>query len=91
MNIVSGKIFEKGYDSDGHMRPFYEHGVSDEAFVTMIEDKPIREIEATTASKIDTPASAEPVFTNEIIDIMNVKDLIYSLSKRGVNKAGLRG
>ena len=29
--------------------------------------------------------------TDEIIDTMNVKDLRDALSKRGVNKAGLKG
>ena len=57
----------------------------------MTEDEPVREIEVMPAPKMETPASAEPVFTDKIIDIMNVKDLIDSLSKRGVNKAGLRG
>ena len=35
MNIVSDNLFEEGYDSDGQMGPFYEHGVCDEEFVTM--------------------------------------------------------
>ena len=29
INIVSDELFEEGYDSDGQMGPFYEHGVSD--------------------------------------------------------------
>ena len=41
MNIVSDELFEEGYDSDGQMGPFYEHGVSDEEFVTMTEDEPV--------------------------------------------------
>ena len=41
-NIVSDKIFEEGYDIDGQMGPFYEHGLSDEEFVTMTEDEPVR-------------------------------------------------
>ena len=40
---------------------------------------------------METPASAEPVLTDEIIDTMKVKDLRDALSKRGVNKAGLTG
>ena len=91
MNIVSDKLFEEGYDSDGQMGPFYEHGVSDENFVTMTEDEPVREIAVTPAPKIETPASAEPVLTDEIIDTMKVKDLIDSHSKHGVNKAGMKG
>ena len=49
MNIVSDNLFEEGYDSDGQMGPFYEHGVSDEEFFTMTEDEPVREIEVTPA------------------------------------------
>ena len=49
MNIVSDELFEEGYDSDGQMGPFYEHGVSDEEFFTMTEDEPVREIEVTPA------------------------------------------
>ena len=41
MNIVSDELFEEGYDSDGQMGTFYEHGVSDEEFVTMKEDEPV--------------------------------------------------
>ena len=40
---------------------------------------------------MDTPASAEPVLTDKIIDTMKVKDLRDALSKRGVNKDGLKG
>ena len=68
MNIVSDKLFEEGNDSDGHMGPFCDHGVSDEDFVTMAEDEPIQEIEVTPSPEMDTPASAEPVLTNEIIE-----------------------
>ena len=75
MNIVSDELFEEGYDSGGQMGPFYEHGVSDEDFVTMTEDEPVREIEVTPAPKMDTPASAEPVLTDKIIDTMKVKYL----------------
>ena len=32
INIVSDELFEEGYDIDGQMGPFYEHGVSDEEF-----------------------------------------------------------
>ena len=49
MNIVSGSLFEEGYDSDGQIGTFYEHGVSDEEFFTMTEDEPVREIEVTPA------------------------------------------
>ena len=91
MNIVSDELFEEGYDSDGQMGPLYEHGVSGEEFVTMTEDEPVREIEVTPAPEMETPASAEPVLTDTIIDTMKVKDLRYALSKRGVNKAGLKG
>ena len=35
MNLVSDNLFEEGYNSDGQMVPFYEHGVSDEEFFTM--------------------------------------------------------
>ena len=91
MNIVSDKLFEEGYDSDGQMGPFYEHGVSDEKFVTMTEDEPFREIEVMPAPKMETPASAEPVLTDEIIETMKFRDLIDALSKRGVNKSGLKG
>ena len=91
MNIVSDELFEEGYDSDGQMGPFYEHGVSDEEFVTMKEDGLVREIEVMPAPEMETPASAEPVLTDEIIDTMKFKDLRYALSKSGVNKAGLKG
>ena len=91
MNIVSDELFEEGYDSDGQMGPFYEHGVSDEEFVTMTEDEPVQEIEVTPAPEMETAESAEPVLTDEIIDTMKVKDLRDALSKRGVNKAGLKG
>ena len=64
MNIVSDKLFEEGYDSDGQMGPFYEHVVSDEEFFAMTEDEPVREIEVTPAPKMETPASADPVLTN---------------------------
>ena len=40
---------------------------------------------------METPESADPVLTDKIIDTMKVKDLRDSLSKRGVNKAGLKG
>ena len=40
---------------------------------------------------METPASAEPVLTDEIVDTMKVKDLIDSHSKHGVNKAGMKG
>ena len=40
---------------------------------------------------METPASAEPVLTDEIIDTMKFKDLRDDISKRGVNKAGLTG
>ena len=49
MNIVSDNLFEEGYDSDGQMGPYYEHGVSDEEFLMMTEDEPVREIEVTPA------------------------------------------
>ena len=49
MNIVSDELFEERYDSDGHMGPLYEHEVSDEEFITMTEDEPVREIEVTPA------------------------------------------
>ena len=49
MNIVSDNLFEEGYDSDGQMGPFYEHGLSDEEFFTMTEDEPVQEIEMTPA------------------------------------------
>ena len=52
MNIVSDELFEEGYDSDGQMGPFYEHGVSGEEFFTMTEDEPVQEIEAMTAPKM---------------------------------------
>ena len=42
LNIVSDEIFEEGYDSGGQIGPSYEHGVSDEEFVTMTEDEPVR-------------------------------------------------
>ena len=70
MNIVSDKLFEEGYDIDGQMGPFYEHGVSDEDFVTMTKDEPVREIEVTPSHEMETPSSAEPVLTDEIIDTM---------------------
>ena len=57
----------------------------------MTEDEPVQEIEVTPAPEMDTPSSAEPVLTNQIIDTMKVKDMINALSKRGVNKAGLKG
>ena len=57
----------------------------------MTEDELVREIEVTPSPKMETPASAEPVLTNKIIDTMKVKDLRDALSKRGVNKAGLKG
>ena len=91
MNIVSDELFEEGYDSDGQMGPFYEHGVSDEEFFTMTEDEPVRGIEVTPAPEMETPASAELVLNDEIIGTMKVKDLRDALSKRGVNKAGLKG
>ena len=72
------------------MGPFYEHGVSDEEFVTMTEDEPVREIEVTPAPEMETPASAEPVLTDKISDTMKFKYMRDSLSKRGVNKAGLK-
>ena len=77
--------------SYGQMGPLYEHGVSDEEFVTMTKDEPVREIEVTPAPEMETPASAEPVLTDKIIDTMKVKDLRDALSKRGVNRAGLKG
>ena len=49
MNLVSDELFEEGYDSDGLMGPFFEHGVSDEEFVTITEDELVREIEVTPA------------------------------------------
>ena len=49
MNIVSDNLFEEGYDSDGQMGPFFEHGVTDDEFFTMTEDEPVREIEVTPA------------------------------------------
>ena len=82
INIVIDKLFEEGYDSDGQMGPFYEHGLSYEEFFTMTEDEPVREIEVTPAPKMETPASAEPVLTNKIIDTMKVKDLRDALSIR---------
>ena len=45
----------------------------------------------TPAPEMETPANAEAVLTNEIINTMKVKDLRDALSKRGVNKAGLKG
>ena len=69
----------------------YEYGVSDEEFVTMTEDEPVQETEVTPAPEIETPASAEPVLTDEIIDTMKVKYLRDALSKRDVNKSGLKG
>ena len=68
MNILSDELFEEGYDSDGQMGPFYEHGVSDEKFFTMTEDETVREIEVTPALKMETPASADPVLTEKIIN-----------------------
>ena len=73
------------------MGPFYEHGVSDEEFFVMTEDEPVREIEVTPSHEMETPASAEPVLTDEIIDTMKVKYLRDVLSKRGFNKSGLKG
>ena len=90
-NIVSDELFEEGYDSDGQMGPFYENRVSDQEFFTMTEDEPVREIEVTPAPKMETPASAEPFLTNKIIDTMKVKYMRDDISKRGVNKAGLKG
>ena len=49
MNIVSDELFEEGYDSDGHMGPFFEHGVSDEEFVMITEDELVQEIDVTPA------------------------------------------
>ena len=40
--IVSYELFEEGYYSDGQMGPFYEHVLSDEEFVTMTKDEPVR-------------------------------------------------
>ena len=47
-------------------------------------------MEVTPAPKMDTPDSAEPVLTDESIDKMKVKDLRDELSKRGVDKIGLK-
>ena len=49
MNIVSDNLFEEGYDCDGKMGTFYEHGLSDEEYFTMTEEEPVREIELTPA------------------------------------------
>ena len=64
--------------------------MSEEAFVSMNEDEPAREIEATPPPEMETPDSAEPGPTDETIDKMKVKELRDELSKRGVNKSVLK-
>ena len=57
----------------------------------MTEDEPVREIEVTPAPEMETPASAEPVLTDKIIDTMKVKDLRDDLSKCGVKQGWTEG
>lgn len=73
------------------MGPFYEHEIIEEEFITMTEDEPVRDIEVKPDPEMETPGSAEPVLTDEIIDKMKAKYLRDELSKRGVNKVGQKG
>ena len=104
MNMPDEKMFKEGCDSDIQRGPFYETGVSDEMFVTMDEDKSVSELAippvmATVLEMSREPAqmektSSERVIVEELsvdmINRMHVNQLKAELSKRGVNKSGLK-
>ena len=104
MNMPDEKLFEEGYDSDIQRGPFYETGVSDEMFVGMDEDEPVSELAippvvATVPEVSREPAqmektSSERVIVEELsvnmINRMHINQLKAELSKRGVNKSGLK-
>ena len=104
MNIPDEVFLDEGYVSDIQIEPFYETGTSNEMLDTMDEDEPVSElvippIVATVPEVSREPAqmertSSERVIVEELsvdmINRMHVNQLKAELSKRGVNKSGLK-
>ena len=104
MNIPDEKLFEEGYDSDIQRGHFYETGVSDYMFVGIDEDEPVSELAippvVVTVPEVSRElaqmekTSPERVIVEELsvkmINRIHVYQLKAELSKRGVNKSGLK-